>query len=350
MSEYKLFKKKNLMGKTRNIYKKKGSNKEYLKYKGKMMNVVKYKKMKTIKNKTIKNKTIKTKTIKTKTKKTKTKTKKGKKGGAPGAPVREPRAPVREPRAPVRDMHQLLSPAGSTGLPTLSTAEDQDNFVKTHPIFIFIQSIKNEIDTIGEKINRGSIKSDRNEYIFYIMIRRAELFVRNPYRRAVGFSMNNKYYKDYNGLERILHFAGYFARDKTNEIRLEDIINGTNDSINEVFVATRVYIQTEMKREREKEERREGSNSGLFRTDPFKYAFNLITDEYEEEKENNWNFSKDIEQGGYYFGRKIARAPAPAPPPPPSTSSPPSQTKSFIQRTLSSMPSMPSMPFTRKKT
>ena len=47
MTEYKLVKQKVILGKKRNIYKKKGSNKEYVKYKCKMMNVVKYKKMKT---------------------------------------------------------------------------------------------------------------------------------------------------------------------------------------------------------------------------------------------------------------------------------------------------------------
>jgi len=47
MTEYKLVKHKVILGKKRNIYKKKGSNKEYVKYKCKMMNVVKYKKMKT---------------------------------------------------------------------------------------------------------------------------------------------------------------------------------------------------------------------------------------------------------------------------------------------------------------
>lgn len=46
MTEYKLVKQKVILGKKRNIYKKKGSNKEYLKYKCKMMNVVKYKKWK----------------------------------------------------------------------------------------------------------------------------------------------------------------------------------------------------------------------------------------------------------------------------------------------------------------
>lgn len=47
MTEYKLVKHKVILEKKRNIYKKKGSNKEYVKYKCKMMNVVKYKKMKT---------------------------------------------------------------------------------------------------------------------------------------------------------------------------------------------------------------------------------------------------------------------------------------------------------------
>lgn len=47
MTEYKLVKHKVILEKKRNIYKKKGSNKEYVKYKCKMMNVVKYKKIKT---------------------------------------------------------------------------------------------------------------------------------------------------------------------------------------------------------------------------------------------------------------------------------------------------------------
>jgi hypothetical protein len=46
MVEYKLFKKQEINGKKRNIYKKKGSNKQYIKYKGKMMNLIKYKKLK----------------------------------------------------------------------------------------------------------------------------------------------------------------------------------------------------------------------------------------------------------------------------------------------------------------
>ena len=52
MVEYKLFKKKEINGKKRNIYKKKGSNKQYIKSKGKMMNLAKYKKL--IKNKKLK--------------------------------------------------------------------------------------------------------------------------------------------------------------------------------------------------------------------------------------------------------------------------------------------------------
>jgi hypothetical protein len=44
MVEYKLFKKELINGKKRNIYKKKGSNKQYIKSKGKMMNLAKYKK------------------------------------------------------------------------------------------------------------------------------------------------------------------------------------------------------------------------------------------------------------------------------------------------------------------
>jgi len=47
MTEYKLLKKIVINGKKRNIYKKKGSKKQYIKCKGKMMNLVKYKKMKT---------------------------------------------------------------------------------------------------------------------------------------------------------------------------------------------------------------------------------------------------------------------------------------------------------------
>ena len=47
MTKYKLVEKKTINGKKRNIYKKEGSKKEYLKYKGRMMNVVKYKKIKT---------------------------------------------------------------------------------------------------------------------------------------------------------------------------------------------------------------------------------------------------------------------------------------------------------------
>lgn len=46
MTEYKLLKKIVINGKKRNIYKKKGSRKQYIKCKGKMMNLVKYKKMK----------------------------------------------------------------------------------------------------------------------------------------------------------------------------------------------------------------------------------------------------------------------------------------------------------------
>jgi hypothetical protein len=52
MVEYKLFKKEVINGKKRNIYKKKGSNKQYIKSKGKMMNLAKYKKL--IKNKKLK--------------------------------------------------------------------------------------------------------------------------------------------------------------------------------------------------------------------------------------------------------------------------------------------------------
>ena len=52
MVEYKLFNKKEINGKKRNIYKKKGSNKQYIKSKGKMMNLAKYKKL--IKNKKLK--------------------------------------------------------------------------------------------------------------------------------------------------------------------------------------------------------------------------------------------------------------------------------------------------------
>ena len=47
MTEYKLLKKIVINSKKRNIYKKKGSKKQYIKCKGKMMNLVKYKKMKT---------------------------------------------------------------------------------------------------------------------------------------------------------------------------------------------------------------------------------------------------------------------------------------------------------------
>ena len=52
MFEYKLFKKELNNGKKRNIYKKKGSNKQYIKSKGKMINLAKYKKL--IKNKKLK--------------------------------------------------------------------------------------------------------------------------------------------------------------------------------------------------------------------------------------------------------------------------------------------------------
>jgi hypothetical protein len=45
MTDYKEVGKKTIDGKKRVIYKKPGSKKEYLKYKGRMMNIVKYKKM-----------------------------------------------------------------------------------------------------------------------------------------------------------------------------------------------------------------------------------------------------------------------------------------------------------------
>ena len=44
MIKYKLFTKKIILGKKRNIYKKKNSKKEYLKYKNKMINISKFKK------------------------------------------------------------------------------------------------------------------------------------------------------------------------------------------------------------------------------------------------------------------------------------------------------------------
>lgn len=47
MTEYKYSNNKIINGKKRKIYKKSGSKKEYLKYKGKMMNVVKFTKLKT---------------------------------------------------------------------------------------------------------------------------------------------------------------------------------------------------------------------------------------------------------------------------------------------------------------
>lgn len=59
MTKYKLVVKKTINGKKRNIYKKEGSKKEYLKYKGRMMNVVKYKKIKTKKTKKKVKKTLK---------------------------------------------------------------------------------------------------------------------------------------------------------------------------------------------------------------------------------------------------------------------------------------------------
>ena len=51
MSEYKFLKKKIILGKNKNIYTKKNSLKEYVKYKKCMTNVVEYKKIKNAKNK-----------------------------------------------------------------------------------------------------------------------------------------------------------------------------------------------------------------------------------------------------------------------------------------------------------
>jgi hypothetical protein len=80
MTDYKEVGKKTIDGKKRVIYKKSGSKKEYLKYKGRMMNIVKYKKMIEKKMVKVQTKAKKSKLPKTKKPKTK-KAKYGKKRG-----------------------------------------------------------------------------------------------------------------------------------------------------------------------------------------------------------------------------------------------------------------------------
>jgi hypothetical protein len=80
MTDYKEVGKKIINGKKRVIYKKSGSKKEYLKYKDRMMNIVKYKKM--IEKKMVKAQTKAKKSKLPKAKKSKTKKSKyGKKRG-----------------------------------------------------------------------------------------------------------------------------------------------------------------------------------------------------------------------------------------------------------------------------
>lgn len=84
MTDYKEFGKKRINGVNRVIYTKPGSKKQYLKYKGRMMNIVKYKKLLANKEDSKKNAAKKSKNVK-KSKNTK---KYGKKrGGEPEASV-----------------------------------------------------------------------------------------------------------------------------------------------------------------------------------------------------------------------------------------------------------------------
>lgn len=263
------------MGKTRNIYKKKGSNKEYLKYKGKMMNVVKYKKMKTIKNKTIK--------TNTKTKKTKTKTKKGKKSGGDS---NTPKAPLSLPDV---NEHQEL-------------VENEAEELK------FINAIKQIIPSTN-------LSKDINIDILYIIIFRTELYLRNPYR---GADDSAKYiddwrdfqdimlkYQDINNQKKEL-VPGRFQLAPYRGIHIKNIVDKERNRYKNIFDKIKKRLAIEQPKILEK------TTSGETTADAFREAANIVEQEWNAKKNSGWDFSSDLGAQGRYHN-KFVKVPVPTP-------------------------------------
>lgn len=262
-----------------------------------MMNVVKYKKMKTIKNKTIKNKSIKTNT---KTKKTKTKIKKGKKsGGDPNTP----KAPLSLPDV---NEHQEL-------------VEKESQELK------FINAIKQIIPSTN-------LNEDVNIDILYIIIFRTELYLRNPYRED---DQSAKYINDWRNFQDIMikyqkinnQKQEYVAPDiPYRGIHIKNIVDKDKDSYKNIFDNIKKRLAGEQPQILEK------TTSGETTAYTFREAANIVKREWNEKKNSGWDFSSDLGAQGRYHN-KFVKVPVPTPSRP--TPSRPTGVKGLVARLFS---------------
>lgn len=174
MTEYKLLKKIVINGKKRNIYKKKGSKKQYIKCKGKMMNLVKYKKMKT-------KKIPKKKKLSRKTKK---------KGGYPTTKFY-----VLSPR---RQAYLLLTGYRDLQERDRKGKEQYDWKYHLGPKELLIPFIKYHVELIEKYMNSEGM--DVKQHDFFDMNRKINNADRNREKILIKIILNNKdlkYINDY---------------------------------------------------------------------------------------------------------------------------------------------------------